>query len=199
MSHKPRFLRAVALDAARQICRMITPHCDVLPCGRPAIKVCGSLRRGRQDVGDVEIVYIPVVDLVPEPADLLGSTGRTIPRNRVDAELERWLATGLLAKRPNKLGHFAWGQDNKLAIHTPTGVPVDLFSTDERAWHSYVVCRTGSAETNTRIATAALRKGWRWHPTGGYFTDVLGKRHWIGSEEDVFRLVGLPYLEPKDR
>ncbi|MCW5558169.1 MAG: hypothetical protein KIT22_10110 [Verrucomicrobiae bacterium] len=76
---------------------------------------------------------------------------------------------------------------------------MDLFSTTPEAWWSYIVCRTGSAESNTRLAAAALRKGWHWHPTHGYFTDTLGRRQWIASEEDAFLMVGLPYLEPQLR
>ncbi|MBX3732623.1 MAG: hypothetical protein KF791_08520 [Verrucomicrobiae bacterium] len=139
------------------------------------------------------------MEAVPEPPDLLGALGEFRMRNMVDLELDRLLSAGILAKRLNKLGRPTWGECNKLAIHRASGVPIDFFATYFPAWHGYIVCRTGSAETNTRIATAALRKGWRWHPTAGHFTDVVGRRHWIHSEEDAFRLVGLPYLEPKDR
>lgn len=199
MSTKPRFPRALALDVARSLCRLLEPACAQMTDGKPALKLCGSLRRGRDEVGDIELVYIPRVDQVPEPADLLGDTGRTVPINRVDEILDRLLAEGVLSKRPNKLGRTAWGDDNKLAIHTHSGVPVDLFSTTAEAWWGYVVCRTGSADTNTRIATAALTKGWRWHPTLGFFTDALGRRHRIASEQDAFHLVGLPYKEPRER
>lgn len=199
MNTKPRFPRALALDVARVLCRALDPACAVMPDGRPALKVCGSLRRGRPDVGDIELVYIPRIDQVPEAADLLGETGRTVAVNRVDEVLEVLLAEGVLARRPNKLGRTAWGHENKLAVHVPSGLPVDLFSTTAEAWWGYVVCRTGSAESNTRIATAALSKGWRWHPTLGFFTDTLGRRHRITCEQDAFHLVGLPYKEPQDR
>lgn len=199
MSQKVKYPRAVALDVARDLCRAIAPGCHLWPDGTPALKVCGSLRRGKSEVGDIELVYIPRLDQVPEAPDLLGSTGRTLPVNRVDALLDRLIADVILAPRLNKLGRISWGLENKLAVHVPSGVPVDLFSTDLLAWHSYVVCRTGSAESNTKIATTAMRRGWRWHPTRGYFSDAVGQKHWIRSEEDVFRLVGLPYLEPRDR
>lgn len=199
MSAKQRFPRGLALDVARVLCRLLEPVCAMWPDGKPALKVCGSLRRGRPEVGDIEIVYIPRVDQVAESPDLLGETGRTIPVNRVDEILEILLAEGALAKRPNKVGRTAWGTENKLALHVPSGVPVDLFSTTADAWWGYVVCRTGSAESNTRIASAALAKGWRWHPTMGFFTDALSRRHRIASEEDAFHLVGLPYKEPGER
>lgn len=199
MSDKAKFPRALALDVARVLCRMIERGCARMPDGKPALKVCGSLRRGKSEVGDIELVYIPRVDPVPEAADLLGDTGRTVPLNRVDEVLEILLAEGVLARRLNKLGRTAWGPENKLAVHVPSGVPVDLFATTADAWWSYIVCRTGSAESNTRISSAALRKGWRWHPTQGYFRGFMGQRHWIANEQDAFHLVGLPYKEPRER
>jgi len=199
MSTKTRFPRAIALDVARHLCKLLEPACVRMPDGKAALKVCGSLRRGRAEVGDIELVYIPRVETVPEQGDIFGDAGKTVPLNRADEEIDRMLATKLLARRLNKLGRSTWGRDNKLAVHVQTNVPVDLFATSAEAWWSYVVCRTGSAATNTRIATAAIRKGWRWHPTMGFFTDVLGRRQWISSEEDVFQRVGLPYLEPAQR
>ena len=199
MSDKVKFQRAVAMEAARELCAQLRPFCALWSDASPAIKVCGSLRRLKQSVGDVEIVYVPRLETVETAADLLGEPGPSERRNLFDVELDRLIRDGVLEKRLNKLDRATWGPENKLAVHRPTGVPVDLFSTSFSAWWSYVVCRTGSAQTNTRIATEALRKGWRWHPTAGHFTDVMGKKVWIQSEEDVFRLVGLPYLEPKDR
>lgn len=199
MSDTLKYPRAVALRAARELVATLLPHCELDVDGKPFLKVCGSLRRGKTEVGDVELVYIPRVDQVPDPADLLGSPGTTHPVNQVDAILDEWIRTGRLEKRLNKLGRLTWGPENKLARHTGSGVPVDLFATDRRAWWSYVVCRTGSARTNTQIAAEALRKGWHWHPTQGFFTDVMGRRQWITSEQDVFSMVGLPYREPAAR
>lgn len=199
-AHSQRFPRAVALRVAKAICSELVGSCEAFPGnGAPAIKVCGSLRRGRHEVGDVEIVYIPRMETVPTLPDLLGDTTDSVERNMVDMALDRLLTAGILAKRVNKLGRTTWGECNKLAVHCESGVPIDFFATYFPAWHGYIVCRTGSAESNTRIATAAIRQGWRWHPTAGHFTDVMGRRHWIHTEEDAFRLVGLPYLDPKDR
>jgi DNA polymerase/3'-5' exonuclease PolX len=200
MSDKIRYPREVALQVARELCRALEAGCERNATeGTSLLKVCGSLRRGKASVGDIDLVYIPRIDQVPEPADLLGDTGRTRPVNQVDAILDRWIAEGRLAKRLNKLGRSSWGESNKLAVHVETGVPVDLFSTTREAWWSYIVCCTGSAENNTRIASTAQAKGWKWHPYDGYFSDVMGRRHRIENERDAFALLGLPYLEPRDR
>lgn len=60
-----------------------------------------------------------------------------------------------------------WGDKNKLAIHIPSGIHVDFFATTERAWHNYLVCRTGGAENNIAISTAAQKKAGNGTPTVG--------------------------------
>ena len=51
---KTRFPRAAAIAVARELCEALKPHCERLI-------VAGSLRRMKQQVGDVEIVYIPKI------------------------------------------------------------------------------------------------------------------------------------------
>ena len=64
---KPRFPRKDALAVARQCVELLAPVCEQL-------KVCGSLRRRRETVGDVEIVFVPRTRIVsPERRDLLGA------------------------------------------------------------------------------------------------------------------------------
>jgi DNA polymerase/3'-5' exonuclease PolX len=199
MSGKTKFPRAVAIEAAKAICDLIKPATEEAQDGARFLKVCGSLRRRKSEVGDVEIVYVPQVTSRALPNDLLGVSAGEVQMSLVDEVLEGMIQAGILAPRLNKLGRQTWGPENKLAVHVPTGVSVDFFSTSRVAWWGYIVCRTGSAETNTRIASEARRKGWRWHPTAGHFTDVMGRKVLITSEEDVFHLVGLPYLEPWER
>lgn len=183
---KPKFPRAVAMDVAAQLCRALKLATDRLV-------VAGSLRRLRPEVGDVEILYIPKFDTVQ---DGLFDTKQV---NLADSVIEQLLSVGELAKRENVNGGTAWGQKNKLARHVRSGIPVDLFEATTGNWFNYLVCRTGSANHNLRIAQAAQDKGWKWHPYGEGFTDLYGDLVRVESEQDVFRLVGLPYLEPKER
>lgn len=199
MSGKTKFPRALAIEVAKAICDAIRPAVVETTDGGRFLKVCGSLRRRKDLVGDVEIVYVPALAAGLPTTDLFGATTPGQLINPVDGVLQELIDQGILARRLNKLGRPSWGDENKLAVHVPSGVPVDLFSTSRVAWWGYVACRTGSAESNTRIAGEALRKGWRWHPTAGHFRDVMGRKVPITSEEDVFRLVGLPYLEPHQR
>lgn len=183
---KTKFPRALALAAAADLCRLLKPVTDRLICA-------GSLRRKKAEVGDLELVYIPKFNVVP---DGLFDTAK---ENLTDRALAEILDREILVQRKNSLGTFTWGERNKLAIHTATGIPVDLFATDERSWFNYLVCRTGSAGTNMHIAAEALKKGWRWHPYKEGFTDADGNLVTVHSEREVFDLVGLPYLEPWER
>ncbi len=163
----------------------LSPHCE-------RIIIAGSIRREKPHVGDIELLYIPRFET--RQIDLI-SEGQV---NVTDECIARLLACGQLAKRTNVNGSEMWGAKNKLAVHVPTGIPVDLFATDATCWHNYLVCRTGPAESNTRIATEAKRRGWKWNPYGDGFTTPNGFIH-CGTESYVFEAVGLPYLEPWER
>lgn len=188
MSDKPKFPRADAIKAAKEILQVFIAE---------RVIIAGSLRRRKPMVGDIEIVYIPKIDTRLDPNDLLRE--RMVKTNLSDACIESDRQVGILRARENVLGRTTWGESNKLAVHVASGIPVDFFATTEAAWWNYLVCRTGGAETNTRIATGAQKKGWKWHPYSKGFTDDRGHAVTVKSERDVFDLAGLPYLEPWER
>lgn len=183
---KVRWPRSAALIVAREICDRLKPHCEKLI-------VAGSLRRRKQDVGDVEILYVSRME--DRPLDMFSSVSVSL----ADEEITRMLADETLTKRLSKIGGTAWGDQNKLAVHR-SGIPVDLFRTVSEAWWNYLVCRTGPADSNTRIATEAKKIGYRWNPYGTGFTRLTdGGVNAMDSEEAVFAFVGLPYADPWER
>lgn len=194
MSDKVKHPAARALAVAERIVEALKPVCS-------RIEIAGSIRRQKPEVGDIEIVYIPKTTLVKDPQDLFGD--RQISVNATDIIIKDLIDQGKLEKRTNVNGSETWGEWNKLAKAVKTGIPVDLFATTEVAWWSYLVCRTGSALMNTKIAAEAQRKGYQWHPNSYGFEGVRPDRHGeriqVKSEREVFEFVGLPYLEPKDR
>jgi DNA polymerase/3'-5' exonuclease PolX len=194
MSDKVKFPLALARGVARKIVEQLQPACQ-------RIQIAGSVRRGKALVGDVEIVYVPRFVEVKNPESLFGD--ETVSVNAADAVIDQLIAGGCLAKRQNVLGRVAWGEENKLARAVKTGLPVDLFSTTAESWWNYMVCRTGSSETNMRIAKAAQAKHCQWCPTRAGFLQIFASgehRMWImKSEQEVFNFVGLPYLEPEER
>lgn len=181
---KTKWAAEIALAVAQELIDTAEGFCD-------RIEIAGSLRRCREEVGDIEILYVPAV--VPDESDLFA------PPTPVDVG-GVLLGLGLVRQRPNKLGRFTWGERIKLATHIESGIPVDLFATEEESWANYLVCRTGPRELNEEIATRAKRMGWKWEPySSGFVHPETGKRAVMHGEDDVFRFVGLTPLDPADR
>lgn len=182
-----RFPRAAAIAVAREICAAMQPHCERLI-------VAGSLRRMKQDVGDVEIVYIP--RMRRHQIDLLRWGVVSEAGERIDALVR----AGILTQRHGHNGSTSWGNLNRLAVHVGSGIPVDFFATSEACWYNYLVCRTGPAALNTMITSRARIRGLKWNPYGAGF-EVLanGTLLPMDSEESVFDVVGLEYLKPEER
>ena len=167
---------AQAKQIAEEVMARLEPSCE-------RIVIAGSIRRERPYVGDIELLCIPRCNGFVD---------------QLDRSVEALIKQGILDFRRNKLGSKVYGPKNKLLLHVPTGFGVDIFSTTEECWAVSLVVRTGGAETNKRIASEALKKGWRWHAYGRGFTTPDGEII-CRSEQEVFKAVGLPYLEPWER
>lgn len=185
---KPRFPRAAALDVCRELCRELKPVTERLI-------VAGSLRRRKEEVGDVEILFIPKWGKITRPDQLFAETC-----NITEATIETLRFRGVLDARLNKDGREAMGPKNKLMVHRASGIPVDLFTASPENWWNYLVCRTGGAESNVLIATVAREQGYSWSPYGSGFIRLSDQRLIpMTSEQHVFEFLGLPYLQPWER
>ncbi|MEW6307193.1 MAG: hypothetical protein AB1705_27385 [Verrucomicrobiota bacterium] len=172
---KPRFPRLVAFEVARQLVAALATSCE-------RIEIAGSIRTTRPTLPPGEIFPIDA------------------PVNLAREVIDGLLAGGVLDKRLNIAGVSSWGEKNKLAVHLASGIPVDLFATHRHSWWNYLVCRTGGAATNTRIATSAQARGLKWHPYADGFEDLgTGEIIRVRSEEEVFSTAGLKYLDPTER
>lgn len=189
MGDKTRWPREEALAVAEEIYHVLKPATD-------RITIAGSLRRGKESVGDVEILYIPKFQSRKDPDALLGD--KLI--NLADEEITALENSGMLERRKNVKGSEVFGAKNKLMRHRKSGIPVDLFSALPENWWNYLVCRTGPAESNVAIAQAAQKRGWKWNPYGVGFTRLRdGEVVTMNSEEEVFAFVGLRYTKPEER
>jgi DNA polymerase/3'-5' exonuclease PolX len=192
---KIKYPRYTAMAVAEELVEALRPCCE-------RIEIAGSLRRGKQFVGDVEIVYVPA--FAPGvPVDMFSPPE---PVNMAEVMIQTWIETHVVRQRLNVDLQPTWGAKNKLAVHQSSGVPVDLFAATEASWFNYLVCRTGGAWNNQEIARTANAKGWRWNPYAEGFSKIdyhgkeTGERsERMASEEAVFAFVGLPYLKPEER
>jgi DNA polymerase/3'-5' exonuclease PolX len=168
-----------AEEVANEVVKLLEPACE-------RITIAGSIRRRKSEVGDIELLVIPRYGGLLEGIDCLSKA------------IVNLMHQGVLGYRLNKRGSRVYGPKNKLMVHIPSGIGVDIFSTDELCWPVALVVRTGGAETNRRIAMAAIRKGWHLQAYGTGFStpdgDIICK-----SERAVFELVDMPYLEPWER
>lgn len=187
MTDKKRYPREAALEVAREIHKLLEPFCA-------ACKVVGSLRRYRSHVGDIELLFVPT--FIEEADGLFDKRKVSLAHNAI-AQL---LASGVIAKRKNVNGSEMWGDKNMLGLHVASGIPVDFFATTEANWWNSLVCRTGGKANNLAITMAANKRGWRFNAYGSGFTRLDGSETYqTTSERDVFRFVGLAYVEPQYR
>ena|ERR1035437_2357644 len=187
---KEKVKREIALKVAKEIIETLTNCCE-------KIEIAGSLRREKEEVGDIEILYVPKY-IERNERNLLFEV-KTI-RNVADEKLEELLRKNYFHKRINKIGSTVYGDKNKLLKHVESGINVDLFSTTIPAWYNYLVCRTGGAANNALIAGRAKDMGWKWKVYEEGFENRNSKEiRKISSEEEVYAFVGLPYIKPKER
>jgi DNA polymerase (family 10) len=155
---------------------------DLIYCLTPGVNriiIAGSIRRQKPEVGDIELLVIPRA-------------------NYLDKILDELMMQSILAMRLNKRGNRVYGPKNKLMVHLPSGIGVDIFSTTEECWPVALVVRTGGERTNKEIASRALERGMRFRAYGDGFDTPEGHIR-CQTEADVFRAVGLRYLEPWER
>lgn len=184
MKSKIPFREAMAVAAELQ--RALEPFCE-------RIAIAGSLRRRKPFVGDIEILFVPKME--ERQADMF----TTAPADLAGEAIDRMLASGEISKRPNLNGSFSWGAKNKLAIHR-SGIPVDFFSTSLDGWWVSLAIRTGSKETNLRLTMGANKLGRTLHAYGeGVSSNRGGPSIKALTEDHVFDLCGVLYLEPEER
>ena len=181
----------------REILPLIRENCEHTADGKPWMKVCGSLRRGLADAGDIDIVFIsakgaavPQGELLPQPNQWL-----------VHAAIHQAVREGTLEWKRKKDGSTAAGEDVMQTIHAATRIPVDFYRATPNSWWNVILCRTGSMEHNRRMAQRAIEVGWKWRPSARHpgFENPAGRIIKIESDEHFYRFLGLKHLLPHER
>lgn len=175
---------------AAELVEQLRPGCE-------RIEIAGSIRRGKADPKDIEIVAVAKMDWECVH-DLWGSV---IDRESVD----------LLDKQINEL-RFAgeWDFDHvlkragskyKRLRHIVSGYCCDLFIADASNWGNILTIRTGPGDFSRELVTRAHRYGlkqdggqlWREHRDGT--CTVIP----CPEERNFFAALKVPYLEPSER
>lgn len=161
-----RWPYAEALKIATTLMEELRPHCK-------RIAIAGSLRRKKKEVGDIELICIPL----PYSTGLFNSGIATVINRfeKVKGEL------------PCKY------TQRKLS----EGINLDLFIVEEGNWGLQYAIRTGSADYSHKV----LARGWvsnGYKSEGGYlYRD--GERYECPEEEDLFKRAGVPLIPAEER
>lgn len=185
-----RLPRTEATALAWELVSLLSPVCE-------RIEIAGSLRRGRETIGDIELVCIPRYGAASR--DLFNEVIEP-GVNLLDLECDHQFTLGTLGKRYDKNGRPRWGSGLKWA--TFRDVAVDLFPVIAPAqWGVDFLLRTGSAAFSQRFVTPVEKGGLM--PKGMYCAQGAlwrdGVRLETPEEEDCFRAIGLRYVEPSAR
>lgn len=189
MGDKPKVSAVYAQCVATTLMANLKEHCD-------RIEVAGSLRRGKLNVGDIELLYVPKLQAFTDPENLFGGIKML---DHAEVAITSMLEDGILEKRPSKTGVFTWGTQNKLARHVGSSIPVDLFATSAEQWWVSLVIRTGPKDFNIRLIASASRQGYKVHAYGVFERMSDAKLIVPKSEQEVLELAGLPWIPPEAR
>lgn len=135
------------LDRARAIAEAfrdrIAPACH-------AVQICGSVRREKPEVGDIEIVAVPVVY---ETAQSLFSDVPPVEMSELDTQLLTMVARQLV-RFDGELKRN--GPKYKRLVHghgTAEQIVIDLFIAEPTNYGNLVAIRTGNAEFSRLLVT----------------------------------------------
>ena len=200
----------LALPLAQLLAADLAPGCARL-------EIAGSVRRGRAQVHDLEIVAIPAVSSTTR-TDLFGEI---VAEAQIDQFAER-------LRLLQESGSWDWRLDEELPRNGPrykrfrhrkAGICADVFLIDERGWGGALAIRTGPADFSQALVTLARRRG--KHVADGYLIHGHPKprRFGPGAEEEYpcpkgpacpliiptleeiefLSVLGLPWIEPGER
>lgn len=159
-----RELLGYALPLARHICKKL------LETGLfRRVEPAGSLRRGKETVGDLDLLAIS--DRPEEAARAFAS----LP------EVEEILAQG----------------PKKVSVRLSGGLQADLRIVPEESFGAALQYFTGSKAHNIRLRERAVARGWKLNEYGLFSEDgglIAGK-----TEEEIYRSLGLSFIPPELR
>ena len=184
------------LETARFIAQGLIK--DMRPfCER--IEIAGSIRREVEIVKDIELVCVPKIQVEEVPVGLFGETVKVetnlFHQWAMSAGEGRplWIKTGTSETIP-----WAPKSDGKYwrGVERLSRMKIDIFLCTPVNWGAIFLIRTGNADFSQAVVTHGKNINRRFE--GGKLT-IAGVPIETPEEEDVFRQLGLRYVEPKMR
>jgi DNA polymerase/3'-5' exonuclease PolX len=159
------------------------------------IEVAGSIRRGKPDVGDIELVAVPLIESLPD------GLFDKVEVNRLTERIDRLIGVGILASHPTDPKR---GERYSKLIAVSSGLQVDLFSASAESFGLIYLIRTGPADYSHRFVTELRKKALhvgkgQLHRgglgCGAYVCEVIP----TPEESDVYAAAGWPFVKPELR
>lgn len=178
------------LNRARELAENIKQELAPL-CHR--IEVAGSIRRGKPDVHDIDIVCIPISQAFYSMLGRLGNVSGGPKIYKVEV----------------------FGDEGKIIISQGKPFCADIYIATEATWATMMLIRTGSAQHNIRLCKLAQSKGMKLHADGSglekvpnftyesvLFCSPLAQIPELipcPTETAIFEALGLPYKAAAER
>ncbi len=198
---------ALARKAAQKLLAQLEPHCE-------RIEIAGSIRREKEEIGDIELVAIPKMGErmanVQPPAQQLNlfggapAAGGTLTEkySRLDEELTRLVEAGMLLRTPPRgvQARTAWGPRQKklwMGLNEKLGfIQVDLFIATVSNWGAIFTIRTGSSDFSNALV-AYIKNRTPYRQGGGSLTySPTGEVVSTPTERSYFEHIGVPWVKP---
>jgi DNA polymerase (family X) len=183
--HEAKLLKAIEdyrriggrflIDAAELECEKLTAYIEKFE-GIDKITPAGSLRRGRDTVGDLDILV----------------TGTAC-----SSEATRQEAISYIAKYPPLMDVIASG-DNKISFHLRNGIQVDVRLLPPESFGAAMQYFTGSKAHNVALRQRALKMGYTLNEYS--LATLEGEKPVAGrTEEEIYGKLKLDYIPPEMR
>jgi DNA polymerase (family 10) len=183
--HEAKLLKAIEdyrriggrflIDAAELECEKLTAYIEQFQ-GIDKITPAGSLRRGRETVGDLDILV----------------TGKACC-----SEEGRQEAIAHIAKYPPIMDVIASG-DNKISFHLRSGIQVDVRLLPPESFGAAMQYFTGSKAHNVALRQRALKMGYTLNEYS--LATLEGEKPVAGrTEEEIYSKLKLDYIPPEMR
>lgn len=165
------YLEARAL--AEKVCYQLVPYVD-------KIKICGSVRRRKQECGDIDIVCLPKTKPVK---DLFGMISGQERDPGFIKTINQW----------EKLKGDATGKYTQRLVD---GHKVEIAMAHPDNFGNLVLIRTGNSDFSHLMMKIALKRGFQQRDGFLYREEKLIS---IPDEQLYFDALGVPFIQPEKR
>lgn len=150
--------------------------------------ICGSYRRQKETSGDIDLLIVH--KNIKNMKKLKTSKTNYLKTLINKLKEDKFLLDDLTDKNPvNKYMGFCKYKKNPIRR-------IDIRYIPYESYYSALLYFTGSGSFNKKMRNIAISKGFKLNEYGIFKDDKMIK---VNSEKDFFDILGMAYLEPKDR